>query len=541
MLKDNGEIYTDNLRGAAQVLHYTCRGGQAVVEPHFTYYGFRYVEVTGLPSRPDKDAIVGRVFHSASPDSGEFACSSELVNKVMHCVNWVQRANMMSVPTDCPQRDERLGWMGDIQAFSQTAIFSMDMAGFFTKWASDIRDAQANDGRYPDVAPHFGDPNQCFSGAPAWGDAGTIVPWRMYQNYADTRILAQHFDSARRWVDFIHTANANLLWRKNRGNDYNDWLNGDTLILKDYPRGISAIPKEVFATAFFAHSTEIVAHTAATLGRTDDAAKYGRLFESIKAAFSKAYVTADGHIKGDTQAGYALALHFNLLDDTLRPKATEHMVKAIEKYKSHVSTGIQSTHRMMLELSRNGHHDEAWRLINLRTVPSWGFMVDSDATTIWERWDGYVKGRGFQDPGMNSFNHWALGSVGEWVWREVAGINLDENQPGYKHFVIRPRPCPGLTWAKGKYNSIRGPIISDWKIVDGCFVLHVVIPANTTATVYVPAANAEAVAEGILPAVTTEGVKFIRMEGNTAVFDVESGRYGFRAALHLEHLHHPSG
>jgi alpha-L-rhamnosidase len=531
MLKDDGTIYTDNLRGAAQVFNYTSRGGKATIEPHFTYYGFRYVEVTGLPQRPSNDCILGRVFHSSAPDAGKFACSSDLLNKIMHCIVWVQRANMMSVPTDCPQRTERLGWMGDIQAFSQTAIFNMDMAGFFTKWIPDIRDSQADDGRYPDVAPQIINPNQGFCGVPAWGDAGTVVPWRMYENYADERLLAQHFESARRWIDFIHANNPNCLWQKNRGNDYNDWLNGDTLILKDYPRGISEIPKEVFATAFFAHSTQIVAQMAQVLGRTADAEKYEKLFSDIKMAFNKAYVTADGHIKGDTQAGYALALHFNLLDPSLRPKATEHLLAAIKKYKDHASTGIQSTHRMMLELSRNGHHDEAWRLLNLRTVPSWGFMVDMGATTIWERWDGYVKSRGFQDAGMNSFNHWAFGAVGEWMWRELAGIQPDVAAPAYKHFVIHPRPCPGLTWANGRYDSIRGAIVSDWKFENGQFTLNVTVPPNTTATVYVPAKNPDNVTEAGKPATDSPGVKFVRFQDGSAVFNVASGTYQFQAAF----------
>ena len=482
-----------------------------------------------MPSRPASDTVVGRVFHSAAPETGTLACSNELLNQIMHCIRWVQRANMMSVPTDCPQRTERLGWMGDIQAFAQTAIFQRDMAGFFTKWVPDIRESQADDGRYPDVAPHISDPNREFSGVPAWGDAGTVVPWRMYQNYADTRMLAEHFASAQRWVDFIHRHNPNLLWQKDRANDYNDWLNGDVTAVKDYPRGISAIPNEVFATAFFAHSTDIVARMARVLRRSDDAAKYGKLFEGIKAAFGKAYVAADGRIKGDTQAGYALALHFNLLDESLRPQAMRHLLAAIKKYKSHPSTGIQSTHRMLLDLSAGGQHAEAYRLMNLRTAPSWGYMVEQGATTIWERWDGYVKGRGFQDPGMNSFNHWAFGAVGEWVWRELAGLNPDDSQPGYKHFFIRPRPCGELNWLKSRYESIRGPIRSDWKIAGGRFELHVEIPANTTATVYVPAGDAAKVTESGKPAAEASGVKFLKSENGSAVFAVQSGVYDFTA------------
>ncbi|MFH1006246.1 MAG: family 78 glycoside hydrolase catalytic domain, partial [Candidatus Latescibacterota bacterium] len=539
VLDDEGTLYTANLRGAAQINEYICRGGEAVLEPHFTYHGFRYVEVTGLPGRPTEDTILGRVFHSAAPDAGHFTCSNDLINRIMHCVEWVQRGNLMSVPTDCPQRTERLGFLGDMQAFSQTAIYNMDMAGFFTKWVRDIRDSQLDDGRFPNLAPHPADldwlawTNVEF--APAWSDAGTIIPWRMYQNYADTRMIEEHFASAKRWIAFVHGKNPDLLWRNDRGGDYNDWLNGDMTALPDYPRGISAVPKEVFATAFFAHSTEIVAKMAGVLGRKDDAAKYDKLFGDIRAAFDREYVAADGRITGDTQAGYALALHFNLLDESLRPRAAAHLLEAIGKYRHHPSTGIQTTHRMMLELSRNGHHDEAWRLINLRTVPSWGYMVDMGATTIWERWDGYVKGvgswGGFQDPNMNSLNHWALGSVGEWVWRELAGIKPDEDQPGYKHFVIRPRPCGDLTWVKACYDSIRGPITSEWKIAGSQFHLHVEIPANTTAAVCLPASNAEAVTESGAPAAMAEGVRCIRMEDGMAVVKVGSGSYDFQTKV----------
>lgn len=532
MLGDDGTLFTGNLSAAAQRDQYTWRGGEATVEPHFTYHGFRYVELTGVPSRPTLDAIVGRVFHSSSPDTGRFECSSDLINKIMHCVEWVQRGNMMGVPTDCPQRAERFGWMGDIQAFSQTAIFNMDMAGFFTKWVPDIRDSQADDGRYADFSPNPGDSNQGWSGVPAWGDAGTVVPWRMYQSYADRRMLEQHFDSARRWVEFIRRNNPNLLWQKSRGNDYNDWLNGDTVVLKDFPRTGSAVPNEVFATAFFAQSTEIVAKMARVLDRKEDAAAYGKLFDDIKAAFNAAYVEPDGRIKGDTQAGYAMALHFNLLDDAMRPKATEHLLEAIKRYNGHPSTGIQATHRMFLELTRHGHHDEAWRLVNLRTAPSLGFMVEMGGTTIWECWDSYVKGR--QEPNRgpwnaSSLNHWAFGAVGEWMWRDLAGINPDDEQPAFKHFLIRPRPCEGLDWVKARYESIRGPIVSEWKQSNGQFRLAVEIPANTTAVIVAPAKDPNSVTESGQPAANAPGVKLLRTEKDAAVFEVQSGKYRFEA------------
>jgi len=252
------------------------------------------------------------------------------------------------------------------------------------------------------------------------------------------------------------------------------------------------------------------------------------LAQDIKKAFQKEYVDSEGKVRGDTQAGYALALAFDMVDEAQRPALTKRLVEAIRRFKGHPSTGIQTTHRMMLELSRNGQHEEAYRLATLETVPSWGGMVKMGATTIWERWDGYVKGRGPHRSGMNSFNHWALGSVGEWMWRNLVGINPDDSQPGYKHIVIRPRPAGDLTWAKGRYNSIRGPIESDWKIADGRFTLRVVVPANTTATVYVPTRQADQVTEGGGPADSSPGVRRSeRGEPGMAAFEVESGEYAF--------------
>jgi len=539
MLNDDGTIYTANLRAARQTDTYTKRtGDEEIYEPHFTYHGFRYVELTGLeykpwrynPSyKPQASDVVGRVFHSAAPEAGRFQCSSDLTNQIMHMIVWVQRGNLHGIPTDCPQRDERAGWMGDIQAFSQTAMFNMDVAGFFSKWVLDVRDSQTDEGRYPNFAPM--DRTRWAGGTPAWADAGTVVPWRMYQNYGDTRMLEEHYESARRWVDYVHSKNPNLLWEKALGSNFNDWLNGDTLVMEGWPKTGGAVPSRVLATAFLAHSAEIVAKMAAVLGRPDEARKYGRLFEGIKAAFNEKYVKPDGRIEGDTQAGYALALQFNLLPDALRPKAAKHMVDQFARYNGHMSTGIQTSHRLMLELTRNGYNKEAYRLLNLRTCPSWGFMIDQGATTVWERWDGYVKGRGFQDPKMNSFNHWALGSVGEWIWRCVVGISPDESNPGYKHFTIAPEPGGGLTWARGEYKSIRGAIISDWRLENGAFRLDVTVPVNTTATVSLPTKDAGSVTIDGEAASASRAVHFLGIKDGKAAFTVNSGRYRFTSLV----------
>jgi len=509
MLKEDGTLYTANLRRALQTDRYTRSNDRhSALEPRFTYHGFRYVEITGRPNvpwryepgrriyTPNPKHVIGEVIYSGAPQAGEFECSNRQINRLMDNILWTQRGNMHSVPTDCPQRDERAGWMGDIQAFSQTAIFNMDMAAFFTKWIKDVRDSQLDDGRYPNFAPM--DKERFAGGTPAWADAGTIIPWRMYQNYGDVRFLEEHYESARHWVEFVYSKNRHLCWDKHRGSSFNDWLNADKIKHKSesWPKKGAEVPHQLLATAFFAHSTEIVGKMAKVLGKTDDAKKYLDRAKAIKAAFNKRFVKPDGKLEGNTQAGYALALEFDLLPDNLRAKAAKHMVDGFKKYNGHMSTGIQTTHRLMKELTRNGYNEEAYRLVNLKTFPSWGFMMENGATTIWERWDGYVKGRGFQDPTMNSFNHVAFGSVGEWVWRYVVGLNPDESRPGWKHFTVAPKPGGGLTWARGEYESIRGTISSSWKIEVGKFRLEVVVPPNTTATVIMPDGKKKEVLSG---------------------------------------------
>ncbi len=528
ILNDDGTFYTANLRGAPQVDRYTPRAdGEFVFEPHFTYHGFRFVELTGLARPPRANAVRGRVFHSTAPEVGRFMCSDPSLNRLLQNILWTQRANLMSSPNDCPQRDERFGWMGDIQVFAQTAVFNMDLAAFFTKFARDIRDDQATDGRFPDFAPHPGDPNQSFSGAPAWADAGVMVPWCAFQNYADNGLLSQQFEPARRWVEYIRAANPGLTWATNRNNDYNDWLNGDWIKRAGWPAQGGSVPKPVFATAFFAHSSELVAKMAEVLGRKEDARRYGELFAQIKGAFNQHFVKPDGRIEGDTQGGYALALNFDLLPSELRSKAAEHLAEGIGRYQDHLSTGIQTTHRAMLELARHGYTALAWQLLTNRSFPSWFYMLDNGATTMWERWDGYVKGRGFQDAGMNSLNHWAFGAVGEWMWRNIAGLNPDDAQPGWKHFVVAPKPGGGVTWTKAEYQSIRGRIACDWEIVQGKMILRVSVPPNTTATVRLPAVDPSAVTESGRPARQAKGVKFLRAEEGAAFYEVNSGTYIF--------------
>lgn len=528
VLNSDGAIYTDNLRSARQMDRYVCRGDREEIwEPRFTYHGFRYVEVTGLDYKPDVAVLTGLVLHSDTPPAGRFECSSPLLNQLMQNIVWTQRSNTHSVPTDCPQRDERLGWTGDILAFAQTACFNRDMAAFYRKWLLDMRDAQTPDGRYPDFAPHPYDPAARFSGVPAWGDAGVHVAWCAYRNYGDKRLLEEHFESARRWVDWIHANNPDLLWKNARGNDYGDWLNADTLQLEGWPKEGAGMPKEAFATAFFARSADILWQMAVILGKEDEALHYLTLSNDIKKAFNQAYVQPDGRMLGNTQAGYAIALNFDLLPAQLRENAVRYMIECFDRYGGNISTGFHSTICLMNELTRACRSDEAYRLINNRTMPSWGYAIDHGATTIWERWDGFVEGRGFQNPGMNSFSHYALGSVGEWMYRTIIGINLDPHVPAYKQFALRPRPGGGLTWARGSYDSMYGRIESSWRIVGDKLILDFVVPPNTSAIAYIPTADPASVREGGKPAAQASGVRFMHAVKDESLFRILSGAYQF--------------
>ncbi|MDR0536565.1 MAG: family 78 glycoside hydrolase catalytic domain [Tannerellaceae bacterium] len=487
VLNDDGSLYTDNMRDARPIdLYHPSSGKTVEYEPRFTYHGFRYVEVEGLSQSPSVNSIVGKFVASSSPVVGSFETSDKDVNKLWENIRWTQWGNLISVPTDCPQRDEREGWMGDAQVFAQTAIYNLDMAGFYTKWMRDIRDDQLSDGRLPDISPNDG-MWEGFYNAPGWADAGVIIPWRVYQNYNDTALLVQQYDCMKRFIDFIHRHNPDLLWRFRRGHMYGDWLNGDAIIAEDYPKSGGGVDNDIFATAYFAYSTSILAKAAGTLSRTADHEYYSSLAENIRNAFVKAYVsTADGTVKGDTQAGYAIALEFGLIPENLRAQAAAKMADALKPYDGRMSTGIHTTIRLMNQLSEYGYNEQAFQLLFSRRFPSWLYSINQGATTIWERWDGYVAGRGFQDAGMNSFNHVAIGAVGEWMYNNILGIRYDENCPGYRHFIIKPQPDKRLAWAKGSYHSINGLIEVSWTNVNGLFSLNVTIPTNTESTICLP-------------------------------------------------------
>jgi alpha-L-rhamnosidase len=511
MLNSDGTIYTINLRGAPSVDEYICKGdGVEVWQPQFTFHGFRYVEITGLASAPAMDTVTGIVIGSDTPRTGEFSCSDPRLNQLQSNIQWGQRGNYLSVPTDCPQRDERLGWMGDAEVFIRTAAYNADVAAFFTKWLVDVDDGQTSAGAYGDVSPF----TMGNSGTPAWADAGVICPWTIYEMYGDKRILEQHLPAMTRWVEFMRTNSNHLIRDGKRGNDYGDWL------------AINAkTPKDLIGTAFFAYSTHLLAKSYRAVGHDAAARKYEQLFTDIKAAFNQRYVSADGRIEGDTQCAYAMALKFELLPEELRVKAAEYLVADIKAKGDHLSTGFVGVSYLLPVLAQTGNAGTAYQLLQQDTFPSWLFSVKHGATTIWERWDGWTPEKGFQDPGMNSFNHYSLGSCGEFLFGGIGGIL--PASPGFKEIRIAPVLGDGLTWAKASFDSAHGKITTAWKRSGSRLTLDVTIPANTTATVCLPAKDIAAVTEGGKPIAQAGQVKFLRSRDGLVELETGSGNYQF--------------
>jgi alpha-L-rhamnosidase len=518
MLNPDGTLYTNNLRGALSVDHYICKGdGTEIWQPRFTFHGFRYVELSGLPRRPGKNAVTGIVISSDTPRTGEFACSDPRINQLQSNIQWGQRGNYISVPTDCPQRDERLGWMGDAEVFVRTATYNSDVAAFFTKWLVDVDDGQSPAGSFSDVSPNTGN----NGGVPAWGDAGVICPWTIYEVYGDKRLLEQHLPAMTRWVEYLRQHSDGLIRDRDRGNDYGDWLS------------IGAkTPKDLIGTAFFAYSTHLLAKSCRAVGRLEDAGKYDQLFSDIKTAFNKRYVQADGRIEGNTQCAYAMALKFGLLPDELQPKAAQYLDEDIQAKGGHLSTGFVGVSYLLPVLTRADKSDTAYELLLQDTFPSWLFSVKQGATTIWERWDGWTPEKHFQDPGMNSFNHYSLGSCGEYLFSDIGGIR--PASPGFKTILIDPVIRDGLTWADTSFDSIHGRISTAWKRKGARLALKVAIPANTTATICVPASDVANVTESGKPVRNAADVKFLRQENDKCVLEVGSGTYNFVSEMRLQ-------
>ncbi len=521
VLDAGGELYTDNLRTARATDIYTFKGeGVETWEPKFTFHGFRYVELSGYDGPVDCQTITGIVLHSAMAPTGSFTCSDPLINQLQHNITWGQKGNFVDVPTDCPQRDERLGWTGDIQVFVRTAAFNMDVAGFMTKWAQDVADAQSAQGCIPPVVPQVGALME--DGGPAWADAGVICPWTLYLCYGDKAILAQNYGVMTRFMDFLLATSPGYI---RCAPDYKGWLGfGDWLSIN------ADTPRDLIGTAFLAYDANLMAQIAAVLGKPRDAARYRKLFADAKKAFGARFLVgavrseaeteaaagafahtqvaeADAISRGNlkavdygpiaskvfdtrffqpTQTAFVLALHFDLLPAKLRPAAASELVADIERRGGHLSTGFVGSPYLPHVLSSNGRLDVAYKLLAQTTWPSWLYPVTQGATTIWERWDGWTPEHGFQDKGMNSFNHYAYGAIGAWLYNTVGGIEIDPAAPGYKHTILRPQPGGDLTCAAARLETPYGELISDWKLENGRFSWEVVVPPNTTATAILP-------------------------------------------------------
>jgi len=528
VLDSKGNFYTANLRTAKETVRYTTRGGgEEVYEPHFTFQGFRYVAVSGWPKEVKADDFTGVVVHSAMRRTGSFETSNEMLNQLEHNIIWGQKGNFVDVPTDCPQRDERLGWTGDAQVFAPTASFNFDTASFYTKWLKDVALDQEDDGAVPFVIPNVLS-HSTRKGAAAsagWADVATVVPWTVYQAFGDKRILEEQYASMKAWVEYMRrAAGDNYIW--NTGFTFGDWLAFATT-QSDYPGATTA--KDFIQTAYFARSTEILAETAEALGKREDAAEYAELEKKIRAAFLKEFVTPNGRLSSDTQTAYALALEFDLLPESMRAEAAARLAGDVRRFK-HLTTGFLGTPVLCKALSDYGYLDEAYMLLNRKEYPSWLYPVTKGATTIWERWDGEKPDGSFQDVGMNSFNHYAYGAIGDWMYSVVAGIAIDEKQPGYKHILIEPRPGGGLSYAKADVDSVYGHVESGWKIAEGKLTLSVDVPPNTTATVRLPGASVQGVSEGGKPLSGRAEFSKAKQAGDAVLVDVGSGKYEFQSA-----------
>jgi alpha-L-rhamnosidase len=487
VLDKAGNFYIENLRGAkAQNIFILKGGGEEYFEPKFTWQGFRYIKVDGITDNLNLDDFKAVAVYSDMKPTGEFTTSNPMLNQLQHNIQWGQKGNFLDIPTDCPQRDERLGWTGDAQVFSRTASFNMNVHNFFSKWLKDVSADQNSDGSIPHIVPDvFKQVDGENGGATGWSDVATVVPWNMYLAYGDKELLQNQYPGMKAWVDYMQKKAKNNLW--NTGWHFGDWL---FYTVDNDLDGTSAITsKYLIAQCFYAYSTQLLINAATALGNKADAEHYSVLLRQIKDAYFKEYVTPNGLISSDTQTAYALALTFDMLPENLRKQAAERLAGNIKRYGNHLTTGFLGTPYLCHALSRFGQADIAYKLLLQETYPSWLYPIKMGATTIWERWDGIKPDGSFETPTMNSYNHYAYGAIGDWMYRVIAGLDTEMDGPGYKKIIIKPTVGGKLTYANTSYETPYGKTTSNWKIAGGTFYLDVEIPANATATIYVPDYN----------------------------------------------------
>lgn len=507
-LNPDGSIYTENLRNADASDTYVLRGGgDESFAPSFTFHGFRYVEVAGFHGTPTTANITGEVVSSVSGEpTAHVATASDLVNRMWSIGIWGQRGNFLSIPTDCPQRDERLGWMGDAGVFWRTGSYNYDVDAFSHKFMHDVTDGQTDTGDFTNVSPDslrpFGS-----EGAPGWADAGVIIPWTTWMQYGDRSIIERNWDAMQKFMDFIAKANPDFIRKNGVGPNYADWLAPDDRTNKD-----------LLATAYWALVARMMEQMAHAIRREDDAKRYAGLVGNIRHAFQSAYIKDNGEVGTGTQTSYVVALYTKMAPESLEPALVNNLVKDIESRKWHLSTGFLGTPFLLFTLADHGRSDVAYRLLLNESYPSWGYMLSKGATTWWERWNGDTG-----DPAMNSYNHYAFGSVVAWVYRYVAGIDTATDSPGFHHIVIHPHPDSFMPHSSGEYESTYGKITTDWSSDPGkSMSLKVTIPANTSATIYLPAIPNTQILESGTPiqARQENGVNVVETGSGSYVFEV---------------------
>lgn len=521
VLDKYGNFYTENMRRAKTTAQYSLKGvGIEEFEPHFTFFGFRYIKVEGYPGKIDPENFVAISMNSDMEQTGTFTTSNPLINQLQHNIEWGQRGNFLDVPTDCPQRDERLGWTGDAQVFSRTAAYNFRAHNFFAKWLHDVEADQLENGAIPHVIPNvLGKGNVASAG---WADVANIIPWNMYVLYGDKKILADQYNSMKAWVGYMETTSKKDLW--NSGAHFGDWLFFRPFDDND---GRSAVTdKYLIAQCFYAHSTQLLINAAEVLGKKEDVAFYSERLKKIKAAFLNEYVTPSGRMISGTQTAYVLALNFDMLPEAMRATVANALVDNIKSYGTHLTTGFLGTPYLCEVLTRYGKTDVSYKLLMREKFPSWLYPVKMGATTIWERWSGMRPDSTFEPAGMNSFNHYAYGAIGDWMYTRVAGINNAAGSIGYKKIEVKPYIGGGLTHAAASLKTYYGNVSSSWKLENGGLIFDVEIPVNTTAIIHVPSDKTLTVNGAAVS--TSKDVKLVGVKDGYTTVEVGSGTYQFR-------------
>ncbi|MBE6413800.1 MAG: rhamnosidase [Verrucomicrobiaceae bacterium] len=488
MLNKDGTMYTENYRSAMTTDYYTfASDGVAEFYPEFTFHGYRYIELSGFDSsiKESDIQIQSNVIYNDMKPTGEFSCNVEMLNKLQSNITWGQRSNYVSVPTDCPQRDERMGWLGDAQVFVPTATFNYNVNGFFAKWCFDMLDDQNEQGAYSHVAPM-----SWGNGSPAWSDAGVICPYVIYLAYGNKTVLEQNYEGMKKWIAFQKNTSKNLI-RPDMG--FGDWLQPSSTKGATSKLWKGQTPRQLIGTAYFYKTTRIMQRVANVLGKTADEKYYADLAEKISVAFVKEFVKPDGTIATNTQTGYLLALDFDVLPENLRASVFDKLLKKLEADNWYLDTGFVGTPLIAPVLTKFGRHDIAERIVLNEGYPSWIYSIKQGATTMWERWNSYSHDKGFGMATMNSFNHYAYGAIGEWLYRSIGGIWYDENTPAYKNIIFAPQPTKRINSAKVSYNTPYGTAKSEWIVVDGKMQWNITIPANSTGTIVLPTTDISSV------------------------------------------------